>query len=98
MAAAPREGGLHAEQGAAYHDGPSAHLPGVHEGSFPVRLLKTVHWHYFLPDYDECKSHTIWSPSNAFTSATKEARDDKRYELTARLSKFLAPYSAPSEF
>jgi hypothetical protein len=68
------------------------------EGKFPVRLLKSVHQNYFLPSYDEFKPRTIWSLSNAFTSAFKEARDDRKYELTARLGKFLDPYSTPAEF
>jgi hypothetical protein len=66
------------------------------EGKFPVRLLKSVHEHYFNPKYDEFKPRTVWSLSNAFTSAFKEARDDRRYELTARLGKFLGPVSTPN--
>jgi hypothetical protein len=67
------------------------------EGKFPVRLLKSVHRNYFLPSYEEFKPRTIWSLTNAFTSAFKEARDDRKYELTARLGKFLDPYSTPAE-
>ena len=63
------------------------------EAHFPVRLLKSVHEHYFNPKYEEFKPRTVWSLSNAFTSAFKEARDDRRYELTARLGKFLGPVS-----
>jgi len=68
------------------------------EGKFPVRLLKSVHRHYFLPSYDEFKPRTMWSLSNAFTSALKEATPDRQYELTARLGKFLQPFSTPAEF
>ena len=68
------------------------------EGKFPVRLMKSVHRHYFLPQHEEFKPRTVWSLENAVTSALKEAKDDKRYELTARLGKFLAPYSTANAF
>lgn len=57
--------------------------------------MKSVHFHYFYfaPRHDEFKPRTVWSVSNAFTSAFKEARPDKRYELTARHGKFLTPYT-----
>jgi hypothetical protein len=63
------------------------------EGKFPLRLMKSVHSHYFLPRYEEFQPRTVWSLSNAFTSAFKEAKPDKHYELTARLGKFLQPYT-----
>lgn len=66
------------------------------EGKFPIRLLRPVHSHYFEPKYDEFKPRTVWSLSNAFTSAFKEARPDRQYELTARLGRFLAPVSTPN--
>lgn len=66
------------------------------EGKFPVRLLKSVHQHYFEPKYEEFQPRTVWSLSNAFTSAFKEARPDRQYELTARLGKFLGPVSTPT--
>jgi len=66
------------------------------EGRFPVRLLKSVHRHYFEPQHEEFQARTVWSLSNAFTSAFKEARPDRQYELTARLGKFLGPVSTPS--
>jgi len=66
------------------------------EGKFPVRLLKTVHTNYFEPKYDEFKPRTAWSLSNAFTSAFKEARPDRHFELTARLGRFLGPVSTPN--
>ena len=68
------------------------------EARFPVRLMRSVHRHYFLPEHEEFKPRTIWSLSNAFTSAFKEARPDRQYELTARLGKFLNQYSTPAEF
>jgi len=60
--------------------------------------LKSVHRNYFIPTHDEFRPRTVWSLSNAFTSAFKEARDDRRYKLTARLGKFLDPYSTPAAF
>jgi hypothetical protein len=59
----------------------------------PLRLMKSVHSHYFAPRHDEFKPRTVWSVSNAFTSSFKEVRPDKLYELTARLGKFLEPYA-----
>ena len=63
------------------------------EGKFPVRLLKSVHSHYFTPQHEEFKPRSVWSLSNAFTSAFKETRPDRHFELTARLGKFLGPVS-----
>lgn len=66
------------------------------EGKFPVRLMRGVHNHYFTPKYEEFQPRTVWSLSNAFTSAFKEARPDRQYELTARLGRFLSPVSTPT--
>jgi hypothetical protein len=38
----------------------------------PKHLARTVHDLYFEPQYEEFKPRTIWSLSNAFTSAFKE--------------------------
>ncbi len=38
----------------------------------PKHLARTVHDLYFEPKYEEFRPRTIWSPSNAFTSAFKE--------------------------
>jgi hypothetical protein len=38
----------------------------------PKHLAQTVHDLYFEPQYEELQSRTIWSLSNAFTSAVKE--------------------------
>jgi hypothetical protein len=66
------------------------------EERFPVRLMRSVHAHYFTPKYEEFQPRTIWSLSNAFTSAFKEARPDRQYDLTPRLGMFLAPFSHPA--
>jgi len=39
----------------------------------PKHLARTVHDLYFEPKYEEFRSRPIWSFSNAFTSAFKEA-------------------------
>ena len=38
----------------------------------PKHLARTVHDLFFEPKYEEFRSRTIWSLSNAFTSALKE--------------------------
>ena len=38
----------------------------------PKHLARTVHDLYFQPKYQEFRPQTIWSLSNAFTSAFKE--------------------------
>jgi hypothetical protein len=38
----------------------------------PKHLARTVHDSYFEPKYEELRSRTIWSLSNAFTSAFKD--------------------------
>jgi hypothetical protein len=68
------------------------------EGKFPIRLLRSVHKHYFVPGYEEFKPRTVWSLTNAFTSAFKETPPDRHFELTARLGKFLEPVSTPANF
>jgi hypothetical protein len=67
------------------------------EGRFPVRLMKSVDNNYFRPQHEEFKPRTVWSLSNAFTSAFKEVRPDRQYELTAKLGRFLNPVSTPKE-
>jgi hypothetical protein len=61
---------------------------------FPVKLMRTVHKEFFVaPSYDEFKQPTVFSLENAFTTAFKELRPQQQYTATARLGKFLAPYS-----
>jgi len=64
------------------------------ENRFPVKLLKAVHREFFVaPSYDEFKQPTVWSLSNAFTTAFKELAPVRQYEMTAKLGKFLQPYA-----
>ena len=56
----------------------------------PKHLARTVHDLYFEPKYDEFRSRTIWSLSNAFTSAFKELDPIPQFKATAKLGEFLA--------
>jgi hypothetical protein len=55
----------------------------------PKHLAHTVHDLYFEPTYDEFKSRTIWSLSNAFTSAFKALEPIPQFRATAKLGEFL---------
>jgi hypothetical protein len=55
----------------------------------PKHLARTVHDLYFEPRYEEFKLRTIWSLSNAFTSAFKELHPIPQFKATAKLGEFL---------
>lgn len=55
----------------------------------PKQLARTVHDLYFEPRYEEFQSRTIWSLSNAFTSAFKELDPIPQFKATAKLGEFL---------
>ena len=55
----------------------------------PKHLARTVHDLYFEPRYEEFRSRTIWSLSNAFTSAFKELDPIPQFRATAKLGEFL---------
>ena len=55
----------------------------------PKHLARTVHDLYFEPRYDEFRPRTIWSLSNAFTSAFKELEPIPQFKATAKLGEFL---------
>ena len=55
----------------------------------PRHLARTVHDLYFEPKYEEFKSRTIWSLSNAFTSAFKQLEPIPQFKATAKLGEFL---------
>jgi hypothetical protein len=50
----------------------------------PKHLARTVH-NLFEPKYEEFRSRTIWSLSNAFTSAFKELDPIPQFKATAKL-------------
>jgi hypothetical protein len=55
----------------------------------PRHLARTVHDCYFNPRFEEFGSRTMWSLSNAFTSAFKELDPIPQYRATAKLAGFL---------
>ena len=55
----------------------------------PKHLARTVHDLYFEPKYEEFQPRTIWSLSNAFTSAFKELDPVPQFKATAKLGEFL---------
>ena len=57
----------------------------------PKHLARAVHDLYFEPKYEEFRSRTIWSLSNAFTSAFKELDPIPQFRATAKLGDFLEP-------
>ena len=56
----------------------------------PRTLLSEVHRLYFQPEYAEFSPRTMWSLSNAFTSAFKELDPIPQFKATAKLGGFLA--------
>jgi len=56
----------------------------------PRHLARTVHTHYFQPEYEEFTHRTMFSLSNAFTSAFKALDPIPYFKATARLGAFLA--------
>ena len=60
----------------------------------PRHLARTVLELYFNPQYEEFQPRTIWSLSNAFTSAFKDLDPIPQFRATARLGEFLAAVRA----
>ena len=56
----------------------------------PRSLLPEVHRLYFEPQYPEFSARTMWSLSNAFTSAFKKLDPVPQFKATAKLGGFLA--------
>ena len=48
-----------------------------------------VHHVYFDPEYPEFSARTMWSLSNAFTSAFKKLDPVPQFKATAKLGEFL---------
>jgi hypothetical protein len=55
----------------------------------PKYLDRKVHDLYFRPPFPDFAPRTLWSLSNAFTSAFKELEPIPQYKATARLAGFL---------
>jgi len=56
----------------------------------PRHLAGRIHQLYFNPPFEEFASRTIWSLSNAFTTAFKELEPIPQFKATAKLGPFLA--------
>jgi hypothetical protein len=54
----------------------------------PRSLLPEVHRLYFEPQYSELAAPTMWSLSNAFTSAFKKIDPVPQFKATAKLGGF----------
>src|SRR3981081_958599 len=54
----------------------------------PKPLARSVHDLYFEPKYEEFRPRSIWSLSNAFTSAFKELDPIPQFRATAKLGEF----------
>jgi hypothetical protein len=61
----------------------------------PNHLLPNVHELYFNPQVDDFKPRTLWSLSNAFTSAFKELKPVKQFQAAAKLGDFLEDRRMP---
>ena len=59
------------------------------ESGFPKHLARRGHDLYFQPMHEEFRARTMWSLSNAFTSAFKELEPIPQYKATAKLAGFL---------
>ena len=55
----------------------------------PKHLARPVHDLYFAPQYEEFQPRTLWSLSNAFTSAFKQLEPIPQFRVTAKLAGFL---------
>jgi uncharacterized protein DUF932 len=60
----------------------------------PKSLLPAVHRLYFDPQYPEFSPRTMWSLSNAFTSAFKKLDPLPQFKTTAKLGEFLSQLPA----
>ena len=62
----------------------------------PKHLARRVHDEYFNPRVEEFAPRTVWSLSNAFTSAFKNLDPIPQFKTTAKLASFLDVATAPS--
>jgi Domain of unknown function (DUF932) len=60
----------------------------------PKSLLADVHRLYFQPEYPDFSPRTMWSLSNAFTSAFKKLDPVPQFKATAKVGEFLSQLSA----
>jgi hypothetical protein len=62
----------------------------------PKHLARRVHDEYFNPRVEEFAPRTVWSLSNAFTSAFKDLDPIPQFKTTAKLASFLELATASS--
>ncbi len=62
----------------------------------PKHLARRVHDEYFNPRVEEFAPRTLWSLSNAFTSAFKDLDPIPQFKTTAKLASFLELATASS--
>jgi len=55
----------------------------------PKHMARPVHDFYFNPQHEEFQPRTLWSLSNAFTSAFKQLEPIPQFRATAKLAGFL---------
>ena len=67
----------------------------VRGGLDAPNLLKETDKLYFEPQYPEFEERTLYSLSNAFTSAFKELKPFQQFNATAKLPQFLNRYWRP---
>jgi hypothetical protein len=68
------------------------HIPGAFiedDLDAPKHLARRVHELYFSPEHEDFQSGTMWSLSNAFTSAFKELDPIPQFKATAKLGPYL---------
>lgn len=56
----------------------------------PKHLASSVHRQYFNPQFEEFRSRTIWSLTNAFTSSFQDLDAIPHFRATAKLGQFLS--------
>ena len=64
------------------------------EVDFPKHLARPVHDLYFNPQHEEFQPRTLWSLSNAFTTAFKQLDPVPQFRATGKLAPFLETASA----
>jgi hypothetical protein len=62
----------------------------------PRALMPIVHDNYFDPEHESFRARSLWSLSNAFTSAFKKLLPIRQFEITARLGAFLSEFGQPT--
>ncbi|PYT72183.1 MAG: hypothetical protein DMG39_10730 [Acidobacteria bacterium] len=66
------------------------------EFDVPCSTLREVHWLYFEPEKQEFSPRTMWSLSNAFSSAFKKLDTVPLFKASAKLGEFLTQLAAGS--